>query len=159
MNSSVYSAISGPKVYSKAWRHIYLYPCSKNLGQANPLSPVVNRWFKVYAHTHTHTEKNKIVTPWRIIRVMYIHTRWIIDILIKLSIFSHLVTYQLSYSGMQENRILFCDIWWNFLRYEFKSWTRLIAFHIALMPLGKVWIQLFSLQLWINSRADWVLPP
>ena len=39
-------------------------------------------------------------------------------------------------------------------RHEFKSWTRLIAFHIALMPLGKVWIQLFSLQLWVNSRAD-----
>ena len=38
--------------------------------------------------------------------------------------------------------------------HEFKSWTRLIAFHIALIPLGKVWIQLFSLQLWINSRAD-----
>ena len=37
---------------------------------------------------------------------------------------------------------------------EFKSWTRLIAFHIALIPLGKVWIQLFSLQLWVNSRAD-----
>ena len=29
----------------------------------------------------------------------------------------------------------------------------LIAFHIALIPLGKVWIQLFSLQLWVNSRA------
>ena len=42
---------------------------------------------------------------------------------------------------------------------EFKSWTRLIAFHIALIPLGKVWIQLFSLQLWVNSRADWVLQP
>ena len=39
-------------------------------------------------------------------------------------------------------------------RYEFNSWTRLIAFHIALIPLGKVWIQLFSLQLWVNSRAD-----
>ena len=25
--------------------------------------------------------------------------------------------------------------------YEFKSWMRLIAFHIALIPLGKVWIQ------------------
>ena len=35
-------------------------------------------------------------------------------------------------------------------RYEFKSWTRLIAFHIALIPSGKVWIQLFSLQ--ANSR-------
>ena len=44
-------------------------------------------------------------------------------------------------------------------RHEFKSGTRLIAFHIALIPLGKVWIQLFSLQLWINSRADWVLQP
>ena len=30
----------------------------------------------------------------------------------------------------------------------------LIAFHIALIPLGKVWIQLFSLRLWVNSRAD-----
>ena len=39
-------------------------------------------------------------------------------------------------------------------RHEFKSWTILIAFHIALIPLGKVWIQLFSLQLWINSRTD-----
>ena len=39
-------------------------------------------------------------------------------------------------------------------RLEFKSWTRLIAFHIALIPLGKVWIQLFSHQLWENSRTD-----
>ena len=39
-------------------------------------------------------------------------------------------------------------------RHEFKSWTRMIAFHIALIPLGKVWIQLFSLQLWVNSRTD-----
>ena len=29
-----------------------------------------------------------------------------------------------------------------------------LHFHIALIPLGKVWIQLFSLQLWVNSRAD-----
>ena len=42
-------------------------------------------------------------------------------------------------------------------RHEFKSWTILIAFHIALIHLGKVWIQLFSLQLWVNSRTDWVL--
>ena len=44
-------------------------------------------------------------------------------------------------------------------RLEFKSWTRMIAFHITLIPLGKVWIQLFSLQLWVNSRTDWVLQP
>ena len=44
-------------------------------------------------------------------------------------------------------------------RYEFKSWTRLLAFHIALIPFGKVWIQLFSLQLGVNSWADWVLQP
>ena len=39
-------------------------------------------------------------------------------------------------------------------RHELKSLTRLIAFHLALIPLGKVWIQLFSLQLWVNSRTD-----
>ena len=39
-------------------------------------------------------------------------------------------------------------------QHEFKSWTKLIAFHIALIPLGKVWIQLLSLQLWVNSRTD-----
>ena len=43
--------------------------------------------------------------------------------------------------------------------HEFKFWTRLIAFHIALIHLGKVWIQLFSIQLWVNSRANWVLQP
>ena len=34
-----------------------------------------------------------------------------------------------------------------------------LHFHITLIPLGKVWIQLFSLQLWVNSRADWFLQP
>ena len=29
-----------------------------------------------------------------------------------------------------------------------------LHFHIALIPLGKVWIQSFSLQLWVNSRTD-----
>ena len=43
--------------------------------------------------------------------------------------------------------------------HEFKSCTRLIAFHIALIPLGKVWIQLFTFQLWVHSRTDWVLQP
>ena len=37
--------------------------------------------------------------------------------------------------------------------HKFKSWTRLIAFHIALIPLGKVWIQLFSLQGRLGSSA------
>ena len=39
-------------------------------------------------------------------------------------------------------------------RNEFKSWMMPSAFHIALIPLGKVCIQLFSLQIWVNSRAD-----
>ena len=43
-------------------------------------------------------------------------------------------------------------------RPEFKCWTRLITFHIALIPLGKVWIQLFFIQIWVN-RTDWVLQP
>ena len=34
-----------------------------------------------------------------------------------------------------------------------------LHFHIALIPLGKVWIQLFSFQVWVNSLTDWVLQP
>ena len=44
-------------------------------------------------------------------------------------------------------------------RHEFKSWTKLIAFHIAQIPLQKLLIQLFSLQLWVISKADCVLQP
>ena len=40
---------------------------------------------------------------------------------------------------------------------EFKSWMRLFASHTAIIPLGKVWIQLFSHSLWTKSRADWAL--
>ena len=39
----------------------------------------------------------------------------------------------------------------------FESWVRLFAFHVALIPLGKLWIQVFSLLLWGNGRADYVL--
>ena len=41
--------------------------------------------------------------------------------------------------------------------HELKTWTRLIKFLIALIPLRKVWIKLFSLQLWVNNRTDYVL--
>ena len=34
-------------------------------------------------------------------------------------------------------------------------WMKLFAFHIAQIPLSKVYIEQFSLQLWINSRVDW----
>ena len=57
---------------------------------------------------------------------------------------------------------LWCNCYrrWKWTRrHEFKSWTRPIAFHIVLIPLGKVWIQWLSLQLWVNSRADKVLQP
>ena len=60
------------------------------------------------------------------------------------------------------DRVLWCNGYrrrkWT-RRHEFKSWTRLIAFHIALILLGKGWIQLSSLQLWVNSRTVWVLQP
>ena len=38
-------------------------------------------------------------------------------------------------------------------RPEFKSWMRVFAFHIALVPLENGWIQLFSLQLWVGQTG------
>ena len=40
---------------------------------------------------------------------------------------------------------------------EFKSWPRLFTFHIALITLGKLWIQLSSLQRHVKNKADWAL--
>ena len=40
---------------------------------------------------------------------------------------------------------------------EFKAWTGLFTFPMALISMGKLGIQQFSLQLWINSRAGKVL--
>ena len=40
---------------------------------------------------------------------------------------------------------------------ELKFWMRLFAFTIVLIPMGKLWMRLFSLQLWITDRADWAL--
>ena len=41
-------------------------------------------------------------------------------------------------------------------RPKFKSWTRLLAFRLLLIPFRKSLTQLFSLQLWVNSRADFI---
>ena len=65
----------------------------------------------------------------------------------KLNLYCIFFSFRISWCNGYRHRI------WT-RRYEFYSWTRLIAFHIALIPLGKVWIQLFALQLWVNSRAD-----
>ena len=66
-------------------------------------------------------------------------------------------TFFRDYGDKPEWRCPWCNCYrrrkWT-RRHEFKSWTKLFAFHIALIPLGKVWIQLFSLQLWVNSRTD-----
>ena len=61
--------------------------------------------------------------------------------------------------GMQMGELIpeyWRSTWFNGYRrrkwtrwHEFKSWMRLIAFHIALIPF----------QLWANSRTDWVLQP
>ena len=83
----------------------------------------------------------------------------------------------LSETDIQKDRpILFNELDWELIKHKcpwyngyrrrkwnrwlvFKSWTKLIAFHIELKPLGKVRIQLFSLQLWVNSGTDYVLQP
>ena len=40
-----------------------------------------------------------------------------------------------------------------------KTWMGLFALQIVLIPLRKVWIQLFSHQLWLACRLAWILQP
>ena len=39
-------------------------------------------------------------------------------------------------------------------RLEFNTYTRLFAFPMALISLGKLWVTLFFLELWVNSGLD-----
>ena len=43
--------------------------------------------------------------------------------------------------------------------YRRRKWTRWLEFRSWTILIGKVWIQLCSLQLWVNSRTDRVLQP
>ena len=64
--------------------------------------------------------------------------------------FRGIIANSRAWSISSRNRLCF-----TFIFTSYKS----NKFYIALIPMGKVWIQLFSLQLWVNSRADWVLQP
>ena len=40
-------------------------------------------------------------------------------------------------------------------RLVFKSYNRLFTFHIALILWGRIWIQLFFFQIWVNRKENW----
>ena len=77
-------------------------------------------------HTHAHTDTHTH-THTHIYIIIIIKSRWL-----------HRINRRCPWCNGYRSRK------WT-QRHEFKSWTRLIAFHIALIPLGKVWIQLISL--------------
>ena len=98
----------------------------------------------IYMHTHTHTHIHTHIYIYIYIYICPPSFPWLSSLANELTVvFSWKCPWCNGYRRRNWTR-----------RYEFKSWTRLIAFHIALIPLGKVWIQLFSLQLWVNSRTD-----
>ena len=112
----------------------------------------------IHVHTHTHTHRDMLILTGISIYIHAVH----ICIYIFASIHVQIGAEKFSVHNSTFKRCPWCNgyrrrIWTRWP--EFKSWTWLIAFHIALIPLGKVWIQLFSLQLWVNSRADKVLQP
>ena len=47
---------------------------------------------------------------------------------------------------------------WTWL-HQFKIWTRLLAFHIALIHLGKAWIQIFTFQSGRLKSLTWLEQP
>ena len=91
---------------------------------------------------YTNTFDHQIYTN-KMLWHLYIHTHINLYRLFNARAFLHMCLWRNGYRHRKWTQ-----------RHKFKSWTRKIAFHIALILLGKVWIQLFSLQLWVNSRTD-----
>ena len=98
----------------------------------------------------SHPRFSNYVTPWT----------WVcmsskgIDITPETDEFRFHMDFQISLDWTWKLRHLWCNGYhcgkWT-QRSKFKTWTRLFAFHIALIHLGKVLIQLFSFQLWVNE--------
>ena len=47
----------------------------------------------------------------------------------------------------------------GYRRGKLTYWLSLFVYYLAVITPGKVYIQLFSLQLWVNNRADWGVDP
>ena len=115
------------RIWNKSEQNIIIYRViSNHIGPMYIETPYIYIYIYIYTHINTHRHK---------------HTD--IYIYIYIYIYTYICPWCNGYRRRKWTR-----------RHKFKSWTRLIAFHIALIPLGKVWIQLFSLQLWVNNRAD-----
>ena len=120
---------------------------------------------RTYIHTHTHTYTHIYIYIYKCIHV-YIHIYAYIFIhmytyththtYIYIYIYTHAHTYIYTYTYIYIYIYIYRYLWRNDYRrrHEFKSCTSLYVFQIALIPLGKVEIQLFSFQLLVNSRAD-----
>ena len=129
----------------------------------NSFNLVKNYWYYI-ANTWGlfHSEQNKTIRGRKYFKAILLGSNKLAPTHLKIQLHSKLFTnksYMYYYLNVRkiDERWLWCN---GLLSYEnghgdtsFKSWTRLITFHIALIPLGKIWIQLFSLQLWVNSRA------
>ena len=121
----------------------------------------LKRQSKILPLSHEETSANKENLNAYVSHVLFTYicltaTESSIYIYIYIYIYTHKAVLKILYDGITW-RCQWCNGYrrrkWT-RRHEFKSSTRLIAFHIALIPLGKVWIQLFSLHLWGNSRTD-----
>ena len=73
-------------------------------------------------------------------------------------------TYLLTYIHIRKLN----DVWGYSYGYSLKKWTRwsefkflsrLFSFHIVLIFLEYVWIQVFSFPRWVNIKATWILQP
>ena len=106
-----------------------------------------------------------LIAEGRIVEVLTLckmQTAWAwIWISVAVSIFYEENHYTTSASWTYIHTYIYIEVpWYNGYRRRkwtrwpvFTSWMMLIAFHIALTLLGKIWIQSFSLQLWVDSRG------
>ena len=111
---------------------------------------------KIHTATRTHSTnlRKYVQSPISIYIYIYIYTYlWSTHnhthVHICIHTYSYISTVMYKYTYKCTHRCPWCSGYrrWKWTRrHEFKSRTRLIAFHIALIPLGKLWIQLFSFQ-------------
>ena len=111
-----------------------MQPIEINLSQPN--DSVLSFWNYVYIYIYIYNCKNSTHRHLAIMYILYI-------IYLSIYLYIYIGTCEMVHDVGKLTR-------WP----EFKSWTRLFSFLLALVLLQNICVHLFSFQLWINSRAD-----
>ena len=136
-----------PQLYN---RYIQIQNDEKQTTSPHP--SVHKRWVVMSPYIFQHDFKFYIVPVWDSAVL-----DWLVWLLEASTNNNKILPHATQAGGVSGVMVIVCWKWTR--RTRFKTWTRLFAFVIVLIPLGKAWLPILSPQLLANYKADYTFQP